>query len=100
MASSGSNPVERLELAKVLGEAGDPSVVPTLLRLLSLDQQSALKRVALLSLANYNGPNIPKTILSRLGSTLPREHGVASTFHEPVGAVVLASLGRRVGGSP
>lgn len=84
VASSGSNPVERLELAKVLGEAGDPSVVPTLLRLLSLDQQSALKRVALLSLANYDDPNIPKTILSRLGSTLPREHGVASTAHRVV----------------
>lgn len=84
VASSGSNPVERLELAKVLGEVGDPSVVPTLLRLLSLDQQSALKRVALLSLANYDDPNIPKTILSRLGSTLPREHGVASTAHRVV----------------
>lgn len=81
VASPNSNPIERLELAKLFGEINDPSVVPTLLKLLSLDQQSALKRVALQSLANYEDMNIAKTILGRLGSTLPREHEVASTAH-------------------
>ena len=81
VASSNSNPIERLELAKLFGEVNDPSVVPTLLKLLSLDQQSALKRVALQSLANYEDIKIAQTILGRLGSTLPREHEVASTAH-------------------
>lgn len=81
VGSSNSNPIERLELAKVFGEINDPSVVPTLLKILSLDQQSALKRVALQSLANYDDIKIAKTILGRLGSTLPREHEVASTAH-------------------
>ena len=84
VASSGSNPVERIEIAKALGDVGDPSVVPALLKLLAVDQQSALKRVALQALANYDDPSIPKTILSRLGSTLPREHEVASTAHRVV----------------
>lgn len=79
VASSASDPVERIELAKAFGEAGDKTVVPTLLRLLSLDQQSTLKRVALQSLANFDDPSIPKTILGRMGSTLPAEHGVQST---------------------
>lgn len=84
VGSSGSNPVERVETAKALGDVGDPSVVPVLLKVLAVDQESALKRVALQSLANYEDPNIPKTILSRLGSTLPREHEVASTAHRVV----------------
>lgn len=77
--SSSSNPIERLELAKLFGEIEDPIVVAPLLRLLGLDQQSALKRVALQSLARYDDPSIPKTILGRYGSTLPAEHNVRST---------------------
>ncbi len=84
LGNNDANPVERVEVAKALGDVGDPSVVPALLKVLGLDQQSALKRVALQSLANYGDPNIPKTILSRLGSTLPREHEVASTAHRVV----------------
>lgn len=79
VASSSSDPIERSDLAKIFGDIGDPVVVPALLKLLALDQQSALKRVALQSLARYDDPNIPKTILSRYGSTLPAEHGVRST---------------------
>lgn len=81
VASNDSDPVERLKLAAAFGTVGDPVVVPVLLRILALDQQSTLKRVALQSLANYEDPNIPKTILARHGSTLPAEHEVRSTAH-------------------
>lgn len=81
VASSQSDPIERVELATLFGEIGDPSVVPVLLRLLGLDQESTLKRVALLSLANYDSESIATTILARHGSTLPAEHGVRSTAH-------------------
>jgi len=84
VASSDSDPVERIELAKLFGSVDDPVVVPTLLKLLALDQNSTLKRVALQALANYDDPNIPKTILYRLGSTLPAEHDVQSTAHRVV----------------
>ena len=77
--NSGAGPVERVELAKVFGTIDNPSVVSVLLKTLSLDQHSALKRVALQSLANYDDPAIPKTIIGRYGSTLPAEHAVRST---------------------
>ncbi len=81
VASSQSDPVERVELAGLFGELDDPAVVPVLLRVLSLDQQSALKRVALQSLANFPDEKIATTILARHGSTLPDEHEVRSTAH-------------------
>ncbi|MCB1232841.1 MAG: c-type cytochrome [Verrucomicrobiae bacterium] len=79
VGSNDSDPVERVELAKLFGGIGDPSVVPALLKVLGLDQNSTLKRVALQSLANYDDDSIPKTILARYGSTLPAEHDVRST---------------------
>lgn len=81
VASGGSDPVQRVQLTQALGELGDPTVVPALLRLLSLDQNSALKRAALLALANFESEKIATTILARHGSTLPSEHGVRSTAH-------------------
>lgn len=81
VAGNASDPVERLELAKHFGELGDPKVVPVLLRLLALDQESTLKRIALLSLSHYDAPEIATTILARHGSTLPAEHEVRSTAH-------------------
>ncbi|MCB1063291.1 MAG: c-type cytochrome [Verrucomicrobiae bacterium] len=79
VGNNASDPVERIELAKLFGSVADESVVPTLLKLLSLDQQSTLKRVALQSLANFGSASIPTTILSRYGSSLPAEHEVRST---------------------
>ncbi len=81
VASSQSDPIERVELAKTFGEIDEPSVVPVLLRLLGLDQQSTLKRVALLSLANYDSGAIARTILERHVKTLPAEHDVRATAH-------------------
>jgi len=71
--------VERTELAKLFGDVGDKSVVAPLLAVLAQDQQSALKRVAMQSLANYDDASIAKTILARYGSSLPAEHNVRST---------------------
>lgn len=71
--------VERTELAKLFADVGDKSVVAPLLAVLAQDQQSALKRVALQSLANYDDPSVAKTILARYGSSLPAEHNVRST---------------------
>lgn len=79
VADAKADPVERIELAKAAGAAGDPSVVRTLLGVLGGDGQSALKRVSLQALANFNDPSIPTTILSRYGSSLPAEHDVRST---------------------
>lgn len=81
VASNDSDPIERMELVKAFGEINEPSVVPVLLRLLSLDQESALKRVALQSLAYYSSDKIATTILERHGRTLPDEHDVRSTAH-------------------
>ena len=81
VASNASDPVERLELAKLFGEVNDPVVIGTLLKLIALDQHSTLKKVALQSLANYDDDKIGTTILYRLGSTLPAEHDVRSTAH-------------------
>lgn len=79
LTNTSGDPVARLELARAFGNIEDPKVVPYLLRTLGLDQHSALKRVALQSLANYDLPSIPDTILKRYGSTLPSEHEVRST---------------------
>ncbi len=77
--SDGSDLAQRIELVKLFGQIDDPTVVKPLLGLLGLDRNSPLKRVALQALANYDDPNIPKTILGRYGSTLPAEHHVRST---------------------
>ncbi len=69
----------RTELIRQLGATGDAKVVSTLLGVLALDQSSALKRVALQSLARFDDVKVAKGILGRYGSTLPAEHGVRST---------------------
>lgn len=79
LSNSAGDPIAKLEIAKAFGDIDDPGVVPYLLTPLSLDQNSALKRVALKSLSNYSDPKIPTTILARYGSTLPAEHHVRST---------------------
>ncbi|MEM9018435.1 MAG: HEAT repeat domain-containing protein, partial [Verrucomicrobiota bacterium] len=81
LASSATDPVERVELARLLGESGNDAAVPVLLRLLGLDQENPLKRVALQSLSRFDDPKIAEAIIARHGSTLPAEHGVRSTAH-------------------
>lgn len=70
---------QRTELIRQLGAGGEASVVPSLLKVLALDQNSALKRVALQTLARFDEESVAKGILGRYGSTLPAEHGVRST---------------------
>jgi putative membrane-bound dehydrogenase-like protein len=69
----------RTQLIRHLGELDGAGNVPTLLRVLSLDQSSAEKRVALQTLARVDNVAVAEGILSRYGSTLPAEHGVRST---------------------
>ncbi len=76
---SKADTLERVALAKLFGNVGDKSVIAPLLAVLAQDQQSALKRVAMQSLANYDDISIAKTILSRYGRSLPAEHNVRST---------------------
>ena len=71
--------LERVALAKLFGNVDDKSVIAPLLAVLGQGQQSALKRVSMQSLANYDDPLISKTILSRYGRSLPAEHNVRST---------------------
>ena len=79
VSNTSADPVERMELAEAFGSINRPAVVGALLKNLGGGQASAIKRVSLLSLASYDDPRIPKTILSRYGSTLPAEHEVRST---------------------
>ena len=69
----------RTQLIRQLGETGGAASVPTLLRVLGLDQHSAEKRVALQTLARFDDLAVAQGILARHGSTLPAEHGVRST---------------------
>ncbi len=69
----------RTELVRQLGESGDRGAIDPLLRILSLNQEYALKRVALQTLARFDDETVAKGILGRHGSTLPAEHGVRST---------------------
>ena len=69
----------RTELVRLLGEKGDAKVIDPLLKILALDQEFALKRVALQTLARFDDETIAKGIIGRYGSTLPAEHGVRST---------------------
>ena len=71
--------LERVALAKLFGNVADKSVIAPLLAVLGQDQQSALKRVSMQSLANYDDASISKTILARYGRSLPAEHNVRST---------------------
>lgn len=69
----------RSELVRQLGESGDRRAIDPLLKILALNQEHALKRVALQTLARYDEDRVAQGILSRYGSTLPAEHGVRST---------------------
>lgn len=69
----------RTELVRQLGASGDKSVIGTMIKILSLDQESALKRVALQTMARFDDDAVANGILGRYGSTLPAEHGVRST---------------------
>ena len=69
----------RTELVRQLGASGDRSVVGTMLKIIALDQEFALKRVALQTMARYDDDAVANGIISRYGSTLPAEHGVRST---------------------
>ncbi len=69
----------RAELIRGVGATGDKSVIGTLMKILSMDQESALKRVALQTLAGFDDEAIAAGIIGKYGSTLPAEHGVRST---------------------
>jgi len=68
----------RVELVSALGQAGDASAIKVLLACLREDQ-SALKRVALQSLARFSDVTIAKTILGSYESALPAQHDVRAT---------------------
>lgn len=69
----------RSELVRQLGASGDRIVVGTMIKILALDQEFALKRVALQTMARFDDDAVANGIISRYGSTLPAEHGVRST---------------------
>lgn len=69
----------RTELIRQLGASGDKSVIGTMIKILSLDQESALKRVALQTMARFDDDAVANGIIGRYGSTLQAEHGVRST---------------------
>ncbi|MEM7699456.1 MAG: c-type cytochrome, partial [Verrucomicrobiota bacterium] len=69
----------RIELTRECGNQEILEAVPTLLRLLALDGESALKRVALQALARFDDERVSAGIIQRYGSTLPAEHGVRAT---------------------
>ncbi len=80
LASSATELGIRIELARVFGEVDQPRVVGTLLKLAtggSIDP--ALRRVAMRSLGQYKNETIPKSLVSRFGSSISAEHGLRST---------------------
>lgn len=69
----------RTQVIRLLGDGEAAENVPALLRVLSLDQASAEKRVALQTLGRFDDPTVAAGILQRYGATLPAEHGVRNT---------------------
>ena len=66
----------RTELIRQLGEVDDVDVVPTLFKLFGVNEVSAVKRVALQTLARFDDVRVAEGIIKRYGSTLPDEHGI------------------------
>ncbi len=64
------------EIIRQLGSVEQVDMIPILLKVLSLDQASALKRVTLQTLAQFDDQRVAEGIIKRYGSTLPAEHGV------------------------
>ena len=69
----------RTELIRQLGGVDDVDLVPTLFKLLGVDEVSAVKRVALQTLARFDDGRVAEGIVKRYGSTLPAEHGIRAT---------------------
>ena len=71
----------QIELAKVLGEVKVPQSVATLTNLATgrATDEPALQRVAMQSLAQYDSPSIPTTLVAAFGSRISGEHGLRST---------------------
>ena len=69
----------RTELIRQLGGVDDVDLVPTLFKLLGVDEVSAVKRVALQTLARFDDGRVAEGIIKRYGSTLPAEHGIRAT---------------------
>ncbi len=72
----------RTELIRQLGRLDERSALPPLTKVLGLDQESALKRVALQTLARFGDPKVAQSIIGRYGSSLPAEHGVRDTAEQ------------------
>lgn len=77
--SSSTDLVERIELVKVLGEIGEPKVVPHLLKRATDTSEPALQRVAMQALTRYDDPKIAETIANGWESRFPNEHEVRAT---------------------
>ncbi len=71
----------RLEYIEILGQIGEPRSVKRLERLLRATETSALQRVTLQALMNYDEPSIAGAILDAYQSSLADEHGVRATAH-------------------
>lgn len=69
------------ELAKTMGEVDLPETVSTLISLATgrSTSESALQRVAMQSLAQYDNDSIPKSLIGSFGSRISDEHGLRST---------------------
>lgn len=83
----------RTEIIRQLGERGDEGAIDPLQKILGLNGEHALKRVALQTLARFEDEKIAKAIIGRYGSTLPAELGVRSTAERVLaGRVTWAKL--------
>lgn len=77
--SSATNLVERIELAKALGDTGNPAALAALLKLIPNDSEHALQRVAMRAAAKFDDERVAKTILGRYNSSISNEHDVRGT---------------------
>jgi len=69
----------RGELIRLVGEVADESSLPALQRVIALDQEHALKRVALQTMGRLDQDSVAEAILRRYDVSLPAEHEVRGT---------------------
>ncbi|MCA9214851.1 MAG: c-type cytochrome [Planctomycetales bacterium] len=71
----------RIEIARTLGQISVPESVDTLLRLATArdNNELALQRVAIQSLARYDDPRIANTLANAMGGQISEEHDLRAT---------------------
>ncbi len=71
----------RIELATAFGQFRHPPAVEALIRLATTAGEPALQRVAIRSLARYDGDTIPSSLIGAFGGSISAEHELRETAY-------------------